>query len=93
MTNLIEYHIPEAIQIRVTRFGEEPPVASPILDSCRLQDEVLSNIEVGEDVVALNTSILDDSNNRHTVTFCVDPQITSFSLLQSLIIRAFNLHG
>lgn len=91
MTNLIEYHIPEAIQIRVTKVGTEPPVASPILDSKSktflLEEQV--TIEVGQDVLALNSSILD----RQTVTFCVDPQITSLSILQSLIIRAFNLHG
>lgn len=93
MTNLIEYHIPEAIQIRVTKVGTEPPVASPILDSKSktfLPEEQVT-IEVGQDVLALNSSTLDF--NRQTVTFCVDPQITSLSILQSLIIRAFNLHG
>ena len=66
MTNLIDYHIPEAIQIRVTKYG---------------QDAVPQQlIEVAQ-----------DNNNNKVCNFCVDPQLTSYSILQSLVVRAFNL--
>ena len=77
MTNLIEYHIPEAIQIRVTK------AISNNVSTASLSNE-LPLIEVGQDVVSC-------TNNVNICNFCVDPQLTSFSILQSLVVRAFNL--
>lgn len=94
-TTLIDYHIPEAIQIRVTKVGDfEPPAISlPVLEANSSPvEEVISPsslIEVGEDVVNAPSANL---NHRLSVTFCVDPQLTSLAILQSLIVRAFNLH-
>ncbi len=94
-TTLIDYHIPEAIQIRVTKVGDfEPPAISlPVLEANNSPvEEVISPsslIEVGEDVVNAPSANL---NHRLSVTFCVDPQLTSLAILQSLIVRAFNLH-
>ena len=96
-TTLIDYHIPEAIQIRVTKVGDfEPPAISlPVLEanSSPVQEISISHpsnlIEVGEDVVNAPSANL---NHRLSVTFCVDPQLTSLAILQSLIVRAFNLH-
>lgn len=76
MTNLIDYHIPEAIQIRVTK--NSSVIISPSLFQSPL-------IEIGVEVV--NNNI----NNNTTCNFCVDPQLTSFLILQSLLVRAFNL--
>ena len=75
MTNLIDYHIPEAIQIRVTKCDQDNGVP-PSLPNGQL-------VDIGEAVAS--------SNNNSVCNFCVDPQLTSFSILQSLVVRAFNL--
>jgi len=71
MANLIDYHIPEAIQIRVSKVDYPPDTVPP-------KEQPL--IELGEDLA-----------NNKVCNFCVDPQLTSFSILQSLVVRAFNL--
>ena len=103
-SSLIDYHIPEAIQIRVSKVGDfEPPIsiALPVAVQADQTDgqspSPLPNpshlIEVGQDVVnASSSKDLLLSSHRQCVTFCVDPQLTSYAILQTLIVRAFNLH-
>lgn len=63
MYTLIDYHIPEAIQIRVRKEAAE----------CDLNGF---------------TCLSDSCLECH---FCVDPQVTSYSTLQSLLVTAFHL--
>lgn len=77
MANLIDYHIPEAIQIRVTKSSIPLPPIKSIIEQ--------QLIEFGE------TSTKIDNANENICTFCIDPQLTSLSILQTLIVRGFNL--
>lgn len=77
MANLIDYHIPEAIQIRVTKSSIPLPPVKSIIEQ--------QLIEFGE------TSTKIDNANENICTFCIDPQLTSLSILQTLIVRGFNL--
>lgn len=68
MYNLIDYHIPEAIQIHVTKQNNDSDLNG---------------------FICLESA---SSNKKNICHFCVDPQITSLSILQALLVRAFNLH-
>lgn len=83
MPNLLEYHIPEAIHIRVTQCKEQ--VSSSLSSSSELL------IEIGEDVANSSRKVATGNNSTRVCTFCCDPQLTTVSVLQSLVVRAFNL--
>lgn len=74
-TNLLDYHIPEAIQIQVTKVEMSATIQAQ-------ESDILPR-----PILYTGTNVASDN----VCTFCVDPQITSLSIVQTLVVRAFNL--